>query len=342
MKALGPKKNFLAIEEEHSSLDTSRIAIVSAPYEHTVSYGGGAGGGPRAILDASAYVEFYDDEFQRELCFDVGIATVRALDFGKKVDQDALDLIDGAVSELLDAGKFVVTLGGEHTISTAPILAHLGRYPGMSLLHFDAHSDLRASYQGSKYSHASFAARVVERMAPERITQVGIRAQCIEEAEFIKENGVKTFYANAIRRGVHGEFWQGSVVDTLADQVYVTFDVDYFDPAIMPSTGTPEPDGFLYAETLDLFRALLLAGKKIVGFDVVELAPQKDVHHPDILTARLIYKMLNVAFAEKTPEYPRIAATGWNGRPARKGRARVAAKTDGKAEVAAETIEAAG
>lgn len=315
MKTLGPRKNFLAIEGTHSSLDTSAIAIVSAPYEHTVSYGGGAAGGPRAILNASAYVEFYDDEFERELCFEKGIATIRPLDFGKKVDQDALDMIEGAVTKLLDAGKFVVTLGGEHTISTAPILAHLQKYPEMSLLHFDAHSDLRESYQDSKYSHASFAARVAERMAPERITQVGIRAQCVEEAEFIRENNVKTFYANAIRRGVHGEFWQGSVVDSLGDQVYVTFDVDYFDPAIMPSTGTPEPDGFLYAETLDLFRALLLAGKKIVGFDVVELAPQKGTHHPDILTARLIYKMLNVAFAEQIPDYPRIQGTGWRQKP---------------------------
>lgn len=342
MKTLGPKKNFLAIEDEHSSFDSAGIAILSAPYEHTVSYGGGAAKGPRAILDASAYVEFYDDEFEREVCFDVGVATVRPLDFGKRVDQDALDMIEQGVSQLLDAGKFVVTLGGEHTISTAPILAHLKKYPEMSLLHFDAHSDLRESYQGSKYSHASFAARVAERMAPERITQVGIRAQCIEEATFIRENGVKTFYANAIRRGVHGEFWQGSVVDTLGDQVYVTFDVDYFDPSIMPSTGTPEPDGFLYSETLDVFRALLMAGKKIVGFDVVELAPQKGISHPDILTARLIYKMLNVAFAGKTPSYPRIEASGWS--PVKAGARSVKSRrraTEPAAEAATEPAVAA-
>lgn len=306
IKTLGPKKNFLAIEAQHSSLEDSRIAIVSAPYEHTVSYGGGAAKGPAAIIDASAYVEFYDDEFDRELCFDAGISTLRPLDFDGKVDQDALDLIVRQVGGLIDMGKFVVTLGGEHTISTAPILAHLERYPDISLLHFDAHSDLRDSYEGSKYSHASFAARVAEAMPPERITQVGIRAQCREEAEFIKERGVKTFYANALRRGIHGEQWQRTVVDTLGEQVYVTFDVDYFDPAIMPSTGTPEPDGFLYSETLDVFRMLIMSGKKIVGFDVVELAPVKKVSHPDLLTARLIYKMLNYAFAEQVPEYPKL------------------------------------
>lgn len=308
MKTFGHKKNFLAIEEEHSSLTDSRIAILSAPYEHTVSYGGGAAEGPTAIIGASAYVEFYDDEFERELCFDAGIATIKPIDFGKRVDRDALDLIAENVMQLLKMEKFVVTLGGEHTISTAPILAHLEKYPQMSVLHFDAHSDLRDSYEGSKYSHASFCARVAERLDPARITQVGIRAQCREEAEFIKSNGVKTFYANAIRRGVHGEYWQRSVVDTLGEEVYVTFDVDYFDPSIMPATGTPEPDGFLYSETLDLFRTLLRSGRRIIGFDIVELAPMKGLSHPDLLTARLLYKMLNVAFAEKTPAYPRLDA----------------------------------
>lgn len=306
MKVYGPTKNFLALEEIHSSLHGSAIAILSAPYEHTVSYGGGTRNGPKAILNASAYVEFYDDEFERELCFDTGIATLKPLKFKKKTDQDALDLIQERVSTLLQANKFVVTLGGEHTISTAPILAHLEHYPAMSLLHFDAHSDLRDTYEGSKYSHACFAARVVETMDPKKITQVGIRAQCAEEAEFIRANGVNTFYANAIRRGVHGTNWAQEIVSTLDEDVYITFDVDYFDPSIMPSTGTPEPDGFLYSETLDVFRAIIKSGRRIVGFDVVELAPMENLYHPDILTARLVYKMLNFAFAERIPDYPRI------------------------------------
>ncbi len=299
--------HFLAIEEGRKSLEESAVAIVSAPYEHTVSYGGGTKLGPEAILKASAFVEFYDDEFDRELCFDRGIATLPPLDLSGAVDRDALDLIDAEVTGMIEQGKFVVTLGGEHTISTAPINAHHRKYPGMSLLHFDAHSDLRDSYQGSGYSHACFAARVAETFDPARITQVGIRAQCIEEARFIREKGVKTFYANAIRREVHGKLWQRSVVETLGEEVYVTFDVDYFDPSIMPSTGTPEPDGFLYSETLDIFRELIRSGRRIIGFDVVELAPQEGVSHPDLLTARLIYKMLNYAFAEKVPEYPRLA-----------------------------------
>jgi len=296
MLVLGPTKNFLAIDEQHSSLEAARVAIVSAPYEHTVSYGGGAKHGPKAILKASAYVEFYDDETDRELCFDAGVATLAPIKFGKTVDRAALDRIEEQVSALIEMEKFVVTLGGEHTISTAPIAAHYRAYPKMSILHFDAHSDLRQEYQGSPWSHASFMARVAEFFPTKRITQVGIRAQCIEEAQFIREKKINTFYASAIRRGLHGVNWQKSVVDTLAKDVYITFDVDVFDPAIMPATGTPEPDGLLYSETIDVIRAVIASGRRIVGLDVVELAPMKGLSHPDLTTARLIYKILNLAF----------------------------------------------
>lgn len=300
MQTLGSKSNFLAIDEEFSSLESSKVAIVSAPYEHTVSYGGGAKHGPKGILEASAYVEFYDDETNKELCFDVGIATVKPLVFGHKVDRKALDVIEEQVDVLLEMEKFVVTLGGEHTISTAPIAAHYRKHPDMSILHFDAHSDLRQEYQGSIWSHASFMARVAEFFPTKRITQVGIRAQCIEEAQFIKDKKINTFYASAIRRGLYSQNWQKSVVDTLAKDVYITFDVDVFDPSIMPSTGTPEPDGLMYSETIDVIRQLVASGRRIVGLDVVELAPVKHVSHPDLTTARLIYKILNLAFSRST------------------------------------------
>ena len=135
-----------------------------------------------------------------------------------------------------------------------------------------------------------------EKFDPSLITQIGIRAQCKEEAEYIKANKVNTFYASAIRRGLHGENWQKKAVDTLSDTVYITFDIDFFDPSIIPATGTPEPDGFLYSETLDVFRELVKSGKKIIGFDVVELAPDDNAVHCDITSARLIYKILNFAF----------------------------------------------
>ncbi|OGU12823.1 MAG: agmatinase [Ignavibacteria bacterium GWB2_35_12] len=289
-------KNYLAIEEKYSNLNDSAIAVVSAPYEHSTSYGKGASLGPKAILKASAFVEFYDDEFERELCFDLGIATIKHIKFKKKYDKEALELIKQQVDEFIRMGKFVVTLGGEHTISIAPIEAHYKYYPNMSILHFDAHSDLRDSYEDSKYSHACFMARVIEFFPPEKVIQVGIRAQCIEEAQLIKEKGIKTFYASAIRRNLHGENWQKKVVDTLSDEIYITFDIDYFDPSIMPSTGTPEPDGFFYNETLEVFREINKQKKKIIGFDVVELAPIETLHHANLTTARLVYKLLNYAF----------------------------------------------
>lgn len=306
MREYGRNKNFLGLESEHSRIADSAVVILPAPYEHTVSYGGGTRKGPRAILRASHYVEFYDDEFDRELCFDVGIATARQIKFKDSVDKKMLKAIATPVRELLEMGKFVVTLGGEHSISTAPILTHNEVYPRMSVLHFDAHSDFRESYEGSKYSHACFAARVAEKIDPSRITQVGIRAQAIEEAHFIRENGVQTFFANAIRRGVHGTDWAARVAETLSDEVYITFDVDYFDPAIMPATGTPEPDGFGYSETIDVIRAIAKSGRRVVGLDVVELAPIENLAHPDVLAARLIYKILNIALAESLPPYPRI------------------------------------
>ena len=296
MKILDIENNFLALENENSSLENSKVAIVSAPYEHTVSYGGGTKNGPEAIIKSSQFVEFYDEEFDRELCFEQGICTIEPIDFAGKANKEALDMIYDQVKELLAKDKFVITLGGEHTISSAPIKAHHEKYPNMSVLQFDAHSDFRDTYEGSRYSHASIMARVAEFFPNDRITQVGIRAQCLEEANFIKENKVNTFYANAIRRGVHGKDWQQSVVDTLSDEVYITFDVDYFDPSIMPATGTPEPDGFLYHETLDLLRKIKAAGKRVIGFDVVELAPMEGLSHPDILTASLIYKMLNIGY----------------------------------------------
>ncbi|OGU61564.1 MAG: agmatinase [Ignavibacteria bacterium GWF2_33_9] len=296
MITLPEESNFLAIEEKVSTYSTSKIVIVQAPYEHTVSYGGGAALGPKEIVNASAYVEFYDDEFDKELCFEKGIATLEPIDFQGKVDAAALELIYNQISTLLSDDKFVVTLGGEHTISSAPIKAHYEKYPNMSVLQFDAHSDLRESYQDSIYSHASIMARVAEFFPNEHITQVGIRAQCIEEAMFIKENNINTFYASGIRTGKYGNDWIKKLVDTLADEVYITFDVDAFDPAIMPTTGTPEPDGMTYQDALNIFRAIRIAGKKIIGFDVVELAPVEGINHTNLTCARLVYKLLNYAF----------------------------------------------
>lgn len=292
IKYLGIKKNFLAIDEKYSNYNDSLITVLPVPYEQTTSYGKGTSKGPKAILEASHYVEFFDEELDRELCFEKGkgICALFPPEFKNKKGMKALDLIYRKVKQLIEDKKFVVTLGGEHSISTAPIRAHFNSYKDLSILHFDAHSDLRQEYEGSKYSHASFAARVAEFTTS--ITQVGIRAQCKDEYDFIKEKKINTFYAFEIRNGRYGNDWQVKVIDTLKENVYITFDVDYFDPSIMPSTGTPEPNGFFWDETMKLLK-MLGEKKNVVGFDVVELSPRKDFPYPDFLTAKLIYKMLN-------------------------------------------------
>lgn len=292
IKYYSVKNNFLAIEEEYSNYNDSRIVILPVPYEQTTSYGKGTAKGPKAILHASHYVEFFDEELNREFCFEEGkgICALHPVEFENKKGRKALDLIYDIVKKLIDDKKFVITLGGEHSISTAPIRAHFDSYNNLSILHFDAHSDLREEYEGSIYSHASFAARVAEFTTS--ITQVGIRAQCKEEFNFLKENKINTFYAFEIRNEKYGKDWQSKVTDSLKENVYITFDVDYFDPSVMPSTGTPEPNGFFWDETMKLLR-ILGEKKNVVGFDVVELAPRKDFPYPDFLTAKLIYKMLN-------------------------------------------------
>lgn len=290
MKYYNIKKNFLAIEDKFSNFRDSRIVILPIPYEATTTYGKGTSKGPAAILEASHYVEFFDEELNRELCFEKGICAVEEIKFGNKKGKPALDIIYRKVKELIDAGKYVVSLGGEHTISSATIKAFYDSFKNLSILHFDAHSDLRDEYDGTKYSHASFAARVAEFTT--KITQVGIRAQCIQEFEFINKKGIKTFYAFEIHNGKYGKNWDDKVIESLNKNVYVTCDIDYFDPSIVPSTGTPEPDGFLWTETVQLLKKLG-ERKNVVGFDLVELAPVKSNPFPDFLAAKLVYKMLN-------------------------------------------------
>ncbi len=297
IKVLDTKHNFLGIEKRNSAYETSKIVILPAPYEHTVSYGGGTKNGPQAILNASHYVEFFDEETKREIYKQHGIATLSPIILQNKKDETALQLIYDKVLHLAERQKFVVTLGGEHTISSATIAAYAKLFPNLSVLHFDAHSDLRSEYLGNKYSHASVMARVCEFIEPDKLVQVGIRAQCKEEAEFIRDNGIHTYYAHDIRQGTYTrmlKYWDDYVADNLTEDVYISFDVDVFDPSIIPATGTPEPNGLNWDEIMRCIRKVARK-RTIVGFDVVELAPIKGLHHADVTAAKLISKILNYA-----------------------------------------------
>lgn len=297
MQTLNKTKNFLSLEERYSNFDESLIVIVPIPYEQTTSYGKGTKFAPEAILRASAFVEFFDEEFEKELCFDKGIATLSPLQFSDNEIHKSLDIIYKTTQQLLEYGKFIASIGGEHTISFPIIKAFKSYYNDFSILHFDAHSDLRQTYDGTSFSHACVIARILEIFSnPQNIVQVGIRAQSIEENQLIKTMGIKTFFSNKIRTGYYGNNWQETIVKCLKDYIYVTFDVDFFDPMVIPATGTPEPDGFMYHETLEIFREIRRQGKKIIGFDVVELSPIPNLHHCELTVARLIYKILNFVF----------------------------------------------
>ncbi len=288
---LGIQSNFLGAATRRTTWKDSRVAILPVPFEQTVSYGKGTSRGPAGILRASAYVEFYDEETGRDVMRDVGIATLPPLRTGKKTGKAALDLIEARAAAIARSGKFLFSLGGEHTITQALVRGLIPAYRDLSILQIDAHSDLRQSYQGSPLSHACVMARICDFVEPRRIVQVGIRAQCEEEADFIRRKRITTLYAHQIRAGRPGA-WMERALSKLSKHVYVSFDVDGLDPSIMPATGTPEPNGLFWDETMR-FLKLVGSERTVIGCDVVEFSPLKGLHHADLAAAKLVSKMIN-------------------------------------------------
>ncbi|MES2725697.1 MAG: agmatinase [Bacteroidota bacterium] len=288
MKYYNHKKNFLAItEDEFYSYKNSKFVIQSAPYEYTSSYLSGSDKGPEAILNASHFVELYDEELNQESYKLGGICTLHPMDFKRKVDAKAVKLIESETAKLLDDNKFPITLGAEHTISLGCIKAIKEKTPDVHVLQIDAHSDLRASYNDNPYSHASVMYRVQELGVP--LTQIGIRAQCIEESQLIQSSKhIHTFYAHQIRNNAN---WAAEALKTLGDNVYISIDADGFDPSIVPAVGTAEPNGMLWNETIQFLKQVI-ATKNIVGFDVVEIAPVKGNILTEYTMAKLVYKLI--------------------------------------------------
>jgi agmatinase len=265
--------------------DKSRIVMVSVPYDETSTWMKGSARGPSAIMEASGNLELYDTETGKE-AYRHGIFTDEPL----KVPSSAelmVNHVKQAVRDWLNLGKFVVTIGGEHSVSVGAARAHHEVYPGMSVLQLDAHADLRQDYQGSPYNHACTMARIRE-ICP--ITQVGIRGMDIGEKEYMDQDRV-FFQENIIRQ----ENWIDQVIETLSGQVYLTLDLDVLDPSIMPSTGTPEPGGMDWYTLLALIRRVS-EKKELIGYDIVELCPSKQNRAPDFLAAKLIYKILGYRF----------------------------------------------
>jgi agmatinase len=280
--------NFLGLDEKASDFGAANVVILPVPYEATTSYGGGTAHGPRAILEASRYIELYDQELDAEP-YELGIATLPPLSLSRAGAEQAIAELRSAYDAVLDLGdhRFVIMLGGEHSVTSAPVLAWADRLDTrLSVLQIDAHTDLRLEYEGSAYSHASVMARVMDRVD---ITAVGIRAMTAEERALERSHdSVHIFFADDIHTG---DAWIDGVMDTLGDTVYITFDVDGFDPSLVPATGTPEPGGLTWYPVMKLLRRVF-AEKRVVAADIVELAPLPGFPAPDFLVAKLVYKMI--------------------------------------------------
>ncbi len=294
-KALSNEEGFLAIPEvELSTFENAKVVIQQIPYEYTSSYLAGSDKGPAAMVSASHYVEFYDEELDQETYKSVGIATLPELDFTNIHDEEAMVLIANQTRALLNEDKFVISLGAEHTVTNGFVRAFKEKYPSISILQIDAHSDLRQEYNNNPYSHASVMARVHDMGV--NIVQVGIRAQCKEESELIKTSPlINTWYAHQLDS--QGK-WINDCIDKLGDVVYVTIDADGFDPSVAPAVGTAEPGGLTWNQGLALLRALS-EKRKIVGFDIVEIAPRENDILTEFTMAKLCYKFLGYIVKNK-------------------------------------------
>ena len=288
MITLTNDKAFLAIPEpELCSYEKSKFVIQQVPYEHTSSYIEGSAKGPDAIVKASHFVEFYDEELDIETYKFCGIATLEPLDFKGKVDEAAILHIEKETDSLLNDGKFVISIGAEHTVTNGFVRAHKKKYPGMAVLQIDAHSDLRESYYGNIYSHASVMKRIYDMEIP--LVQVGIRAQCIEEANLIRSSKlIHTFYAHQIRKN---SSWMNDALDKLPEHVYISIDADGFDPSVIPAVGTAEPNGLFWTESLEFLR-LVCNKRKVIGFDIVECAPIEGSILSEYTLAKLLYRLI--------------------------------------------------
>lgn len=265
----------------------ANIVIVPVPYDGTSTWIKGADHGPAAILEASAHMELYDIETDSEVYVE-GIYTSSPV-LEASSPEALAEAVEKQLFELLQDDKFPVLIGGEHSVSIGAFRAFARFYDNFSILQLDAHADLRESYEGSTHNHACVMSRARE-VAP--ITQVGIRSMSVKEKEHMDMQRV--FFAHDL----YGyEDWMEAVTNQLSDHVYITIDLDVFDPAIMPSTGTPEPDGLLYREVIDLLK-LVNAKRNIVGFDVVELCPNDTNKAPNFLASKLIYQLLSMKFYE--------------------------------------------
>jgi agmatinase len=281
---------FGGIPREQCSWENSRVVFLPVPYDLTSTYLPGSRRGPLAILEASTHMELYDEELGVET-FALGLHTLDPIEAVSSGPGEMIRRVSAYAEPVLRANKFPVLLGGEHSVTLALAEGLKKRHPDLSFLQLDAHADLRAEYEGTPFSHACIARRLSE-LGP--LVQVGIRSLSVEESRFLENAPVRSY---PWHRLADLPDWERDACQGLSDTVYVTIDLDVLDPAIMPAVGTPEPGGFDW-RTLTRFLRRVAREKKIVGFDVVELAPIPGWIAPDFLAAKLIYRFLGEIFVD--------------------------------------------
>jgi len=275
--------NFGGIYPE-CSLRDAKFIVIPVPYDLTSTYQPGSRRGPAAIIEASTNMELYDEESRKET-YMAGIHTTLPVAIDARGPKNMVNIVRKKISRIAKLNKIPVMLGGEHSITLGAVQAMIEKYPKLTVLQFDAHADLRDTYQESPYSHACVARRISE-ICP--LVQVGIRSMSKEEGEFLPQSKVKSYSADFV---LEKKNWVETVCKDLIGDVLITIDLDVFDPSIMPATGTPEPGGLYWKDILHLLK-LVSASCNIRGFDVVELAPLPGVVAPDFMAAKLIYRLM--------------------------------------------------
>ena len=278
-------KTYAGIPEELAKLDQAKIVLIPVPYDGTSTWQKGADKGPSAFLNASENMELYDIETETEV-YKQGVYLAEAVTENSSPEA-MVNAVHDVTKKYIKKNKFVTIFGGEHSISIGTIRAFNEMYPNITVLQLDAHADLRESYEGSKCNHAC---AMYEASQSTNLIQVGIRSMDSMEKTILDED--KTYFAHEMALD---DSWAVSAIDQMTDNVFITIDLDVFDPSIMPSTGTPEPGGLLWYETLEFLKQVF-EEKTVVGFDIVELCPNEKEKSSDFLAAKLYYKMLSYKF----------------------------------------------
>lgn len=285
--------NFGLLPAELSDLKKSPVVVLPVPFERTTSYGKGTANGPAAFLRASQSMELYDEELGGEPC-DIGIATAPPFHPEAFDMEAAMAELDAECHRFMAAGKFLLTVGGEHSLSIAPVRAAQRVFGEIGIVQFDAHADLREEFEGTCYSHASVMRRVFDEGV--RSLPIGIRSLSAPEAELVRRHKIPVVWGHELEPAAALEKRFDALLRKLPKKVYLTFDIDFFDPSLVPATGTPEPGGGQWYPTLRLLRKIF-AAKEVVAMDIVELAPIGGHPSSDFIAAKLAYKCIGYKYA---------------------------------------------